>query len=377
MPVRTVAEKRLYSEDPYAHLLRECLESAVHKDASDIHIEPKEDSLLIRFRINGRMKIWKTVGPDHADSIIWRAKWIVGLDLSVVGRPQDGRATFNVLGVDIRANAIPTLYGTKLVFRILPHTSEFSLEKSKLSSEVKTTLQTAVSKNQGLIVISGPTGSGKTTTLYSLLNIVDSSQKNICTVENPVEYRLPGITQVDISERGMSFPEAMRAMLRQDPDVILLGEIRDPETAAIATQAAGTGHLVLSTIHTNSAAEVASRLIQLGIDRWTIESTLIAAMAQRLVPALCQECSLLVTDEYTDSTFSKNAGLRLTNPRGCKNCEAGVTGRHPIAEIFESDLLPKILSGGNDYKSKRELFEQARHLAEGGMIDYREALALA
>ena len=299
-----------------------------------------------------------------------------GLDLSVVNQPQDGRATFNDLKVDVRINAVPTLYGPKLVMRLLPHNQNFNLENLKLKIELKSALMNAAGRNQGLIIISGPTGSGKTTTLYSLLNLIDSGQKNICTVENPIEYRLPGITQVDISEGGLSFAAAMRAMLRQDPDVILLGEIRDAETAKVAIHAAATGHLVLSTLHANSASEVPSRLNQLGIDPMSISSTLLLSFAQRLVPLLCPKCSKKCTGGRGVAYFKKPGDLRLINPDGCKHCSSGIIGRYPIAEIAGDGRMPKLHSEDYQFKSTQTLYEHACYLAEKGRIDYREALAL-
>lgn len=361
----TPADIRLAGCDPYIQINRECLEFAVRENVSDIHIEPKEDRLNYRMRINGSMALWKSVPIKHSDAIIWRAKWIAGLDLSIISETQDGRATFNSLGVDIRANCLPTLYGNKLVFRLLRHNFKFSLKDSGLSPDQIAILTQAAAKKQGLILVSGPTGSGKTTTLYSLLGTVDSKQKNVCTIENPIEYRMDGITQVDVSEGALSFSESMKAMLRQDPDVILFGEIRDKESAEVATHAANTGHLVLSTLHTNSAREVIDRLLQLGIDEWTIKSTLILASAQRLLPRLCSHCSI---DDEREGRL-----LKIVNPDGCELCRMGVTGRVPVLEIIAGDEIGKYLSKSTLELSNNGLLQEVNKLAEKGVIDHREA----
>lgn len=358
-------------------IVRECFEFSANKGASDIHIEPKEDRLDFRVRVNGVMLPWKSFSSSHSDPIIWRAKWIVGLDLAIISNPQDGRATFNSLGTDVRANALPTLYGNKLVFRLLPHSRSFRLVDSGLSEESVEALEKAAAKNQGLILVSGPTGSGKTTTLYSLLNSLDISRKNVCTIENPIEYRMPGITQVDISEDNLTFADAMRAMLRQDPDVILFGEIRDKESASVATHAANTGHLVLSTLHTNSATEVIERLRQLGIDEWTIKSTLILASAQRLVPVLCQNCALPVVVGTSEiGGFSENENLKIVNEKGCSSCQSGVTGRVAILESIDAGAIQRYFSERLAIQNVKNLYSEACKLAEKGIIDYREATSL-
>ena len=368
MKKETIFDTMLSLSDPHVQVLKDLIETAAGSGASDIHIEPKEDSLELRFRVNGVMKLWKSIDPRHSDSIIWRAKWVSGLDLSVVAQPQDGRASFNSLGIDVRVNSMPTLYGSKLVLRILRQKQSFDLRKPGADLESVEKLEIAASKPQGLILITGPTGSGKTTTLYSLLASLDAKGKNISTIEHPVEYRLPGITQVDVGERGMSFALAMRAMLRQDPDVILLGEIRDRETAEIAAQAANTGHLVLSTLHTNSAIQAVGRLEQLGIDEWTLKSSLLLSSAQRLVKKLCDRCKLPAVD------VNIAGDIFIANPHGCDHCSKGITGRIPIIEIAGTNELECYFEDKNYKLTEGSLENKAMGLARKGVIDIEEAI---
>lgn len=366
--MQTEFDTRLDHREPHVEILKDLIYSAAKNGASDIHIEPKESSLEFRMRINGVMKLWKSVSSKHSDSVIWRAKWVAGLDLSVVGQPQDGRASFNSLGIDVRVNAMPTLYGCKIVFRILRQDQNFNLGSWGNDTEAVKILEASAKKSQGLILITGPTGSGKTTTLYSLLASLDADAKNIATIEHPVEYKLPGITQVDVSERGMSFSAAMRAMLRQDPDVILLGEIRDRETAEIATQAANTGHLVLSTIHTNSAIEAIARLEQLGVDEWTIKSSLILSSAQRLVKRLCNSCKIPALDINVAGKIYK------ANSSGCSECSKGVTGRIPIIEIATTSDFQSYFSDKSFELTGNSLQTKAMDLARKGVIGIDEAM---
>ena len=350
---------------PFEAIFMQCLCSAKEYGASDIHIEPQHDGLFIRFRIHGELMIWKYLPLIYRDGLIREIKTLLNLDLGTVSRPQDGRACFDKMGFDVRVSSIPTLYGEKLVLRLLLSGRLFDIDKSGLEPDIVKTLKDYALKNYGLILISGPTGSGKTTTLYSLLSFLDKKTKNICTLENPVEYKLSGITQVDIGERSMTFAMGLRALLRQDPDVILVGEIRDQETADLCLKAASTGHLVLSTVHANGAKEVIERLQQLEIDPQAIKSNLLLSLAQRLIPKLCPYCSDKLSTNDLDSNY------RVRNPKGCENCRAGIIGRLAVVEYITKSHILDILAG-QKADEIRTLPEEILHLAKDGQVDFNE-----
>ena len=251
--------------------------------ASDIHYEPFDSLYVIRFRIHGVLSDWKTLGRSHAEAITAKLKSILNMDLSIVGRPQDSRASFSKRKLDIRASSFPVLGNTeKIVLRLQRQDEILSLEELELNPKAYQTLLYAIQKKEGLILISGPTGSGKTTTLYSLLHKMDQYGKNISTLEDPVEKKLLRINQANM--RGhKNFGYFERALMRQDPDIVLVGEVRDPESAKLCMRLSATGHLVLSTIHANGALEVVERLKNLGIDNFSIKSNLRLSVAQRLV----------------------------------------------------------------------------------------------
>lgn len=319
--------------DPVSLLINEALKSAREKNASDIHFEPREDQYQIRFRILGDLCVWKTLPKEITEIVIQKCKVIFNLDLGISGKPQDGRATFKEYRYDVRYSSMPTIYGDKIVLRILRQDRVFDLKSSDISARDTDVLLSSLKHKEGLVIISGPTGSGKTTTLYGLVSAIDGLKKNVSTLENPVEYRLPGITQTDVGEKGMSFAQGLRALMRQDPDVILVGEIRDEETAELCFKAASTGHLVLSTIHANSALEVVQRLEKLGVERYLVESCLKLSVAQRLVQILCPICA-------TNSGNFDDTKMR--NPHGCEDCHEGISGRKPIVEyVTQKELVFK------------------------------------
>lgn len=376
-------DDKLSTNSPYAKLFKEALGEAKKRSVSDIHIEPTSNGVTIRFRLFGALSAFKTLGPDHREGFITTVKSIVNMDLAIIGRPQDSRASFKAFKVDIRANSLPDLYGEKLVLRLLDQERSFKLESSGLDSESLHALRSAARKKDGLVLISGPTGSGKTTTLYSLLSELPRDRLNISTLENPVEYELSGINQVNISENGiLTFESSLRALMRQDPDVILVGEIRDHETASLAFKAASTGHLVLSTVHANGAKEVVERLLNLGIDAFTIKSNLRLSSAQRLIPTLCKNCSLPLGNadvKELEGYFNKGvlSNLRKANTKGCFSCQAGINGRIAILEYMDKDEIAFFL---NDTKAiealpKHSLKDAALKLASSGTIDALEVLS--
>jgi type II secretory ATPase GspE/PulE/Tfp pilus assembly ATPase PilB-like protein/8-oxo-dGTP pyrophosphatase MutT (NUDIX family) len=298
-------------------LVDQLLAEAISAGASDLHLEPEEQGIAVRHRIDGVMRQVRTLPRSVAPSLVSRVKILSGLDIADRMRPQDGRARVAVFGaaVDLRVSTLPMSHGEKIVVRVLDGTAGLrTLEAIGFANEDLRRIRTLLEQREGLLLVTGPTGSGKTTTLYAALREIQSRGVNVVTVEDPIEYRLPGIVQVQVHERaGLTFGAALRSIVRQDPDVILVGEIRDKETAEIAIQASLTGHLVLSTLHTNDAASAITRLIDIGVASYQIATAVKGVVAQRLVRRVCTEC--LGT--------------------GCDACDgAGYRGRRAIAEIL-------------------------------------------
>lgn len=361
-------DDRLCGSSPYAKLFKEIVTVAKRRSVSDIHIEPLEEGIIIRFRLYGSLQEYKTLSKDHREGLISTIKRLVNMDLAIVGRPQDSRASFKALKLDLRANSLPKIHGEKIVLRLLNQDSDFDLEKSGLSKDSLRVLRGVSKRKDGLILISGPTGSGKTTTLYSLLHELPRDKLNVSTLENPVEYALSGINQINIKEGGpLTFESSLRALMRQDPDVILVGEIRDKQTADLAFKAASTGHLVLSTVHANGAKEVVERLLNLGVDAFTIKSNLRLSAAQRLFPLLCPHCSI-----------PTSALQRKQNPDGCPQCEGGVMGRTAVLEYMIDSEIRQYLEDQNNQSDYpiNSLKKAAHELVEIGKIDCAEILSL-
>lgn len=341
IPIRQIMAT---DEGAIANDVRALMAEALSQRTSDIHFEPTTKGLIVRFRVDGLLRdvcrYFSTV-QDLRKVVIARIKIIADLNIAEQRQPQDGRVT-EVLGgqrVDLRVSTLPTLHGEKCVIRILPHENNYSnlldlgMPKGRLA-----TYEEWLSRSQGMILITGPTGSGKTSTLYtSLAKLVDTS-KNVVTVEDPVEYQLARVNQVQVNVKaGLTFSAGLRSILRQDPDIVMIGEIRDLETAEIAIQAALTGHLVLSTLHTNDAASTIARLMDMGVEPYLISSALIGVVAQRLVRKVCscheeykpsnEELELLNLTSSTDEVFAK--------PRGCEKCNnSGYSGREGVFEIM-------------------------------------------
>lgn len=330
----------LSDEAPVIRLLNSILSEAVKERASDIHIEPYERDLLVRFRIDGIL--YEKLSPPKIiqEALVSRVKIMAGLNIAEKRLPQDGRIRVIVAGrdVDIRVSIIPTFYGERSVLRLLDKKKGvLSLSDIGLGAASVLTMERLLSRSNGIILVTGPTGSGKSTTLYAALNRVNSSEKNIITIEDPIEYQIRGIGQIQVNPKiDLTFAGGLRSILRQDPDIIMVGEIRDAETAEIAIQASLTGHLVLSTLHTNDAASAITRLVDMGIEPFMIASSLAAVMAQRLVRVLCPHCR----EEY--SPHEQYAGItlpeKLYRARGCDRCFGlGTMGRTAIYEIMLVD----------------------------------------
>ncbi len=331
----------LASEAPVIKKVNQVLTSAVEEAASDIHIEPFDDRLLIRFRRDGLLQEHQTLPPNLQQAVNTRLKIMARLDIAERRVPQDGRIKTKIAGknIDIRVSCLPTVYGESVVMRILDRTSaSFSLEKLGFPQREYQIFNNLIHSPYGILLVTGPTGSGKTTTLYSALNRINSIDKKIITIEDPVEYELDGINQIHVNPKaGLNFATGLRSIVRQDPDVILIGEIRDKETADIAIQSALTGHLVFSTLHTNDAAGAISRLIEIGVEDYLLASSLIGIMAQRLVRVLCPYCKKkYIPDQAVINKYHLKFGDRpveVYQPAGCARC--GFTGYSGRIAIFE------------------------------------------
>ena len=332
---RRTCEQLLSENGPYAGLLRDLMHSAKSRGASDIHIEPHELGVDLRLRIDGNLFVERRIELEHRESLILEAKRIFGLSIGVSGRPQDGRASMPSLRLDVRVSLLPTHFGEKIVMRLLDLDATFDLDRLGFLDDELEALKGAISLEDGVVVVSGPTGSGKSRTLYACLKAVNPKRFNIVTLEDPIEYRIEGLNQVQVSKK-MSFADALRSVLRQDPDVILVGEVRDAETAKLCFQAAETGHLVFTTLHANGALEVFERFAGLGVDRMVMESNLRLSVAQRLEQRLCQSCSCdpseTVASWLACHDRSQPQRARERFEQGCPNCCAGIRGRVPVLE---------------------------------------------
>jgi len=333
---------------PAVRLVNSIIEQAVKNRASDVHIEPTENDLRIRFRIDGELHEAMRVFKSTQGPVITRIKIMANMNIAERRIPQDGKIEMNASGknIDIRVSSLPTIYGEKLVLRILDK-SGYIITKDKLglNSDDMKLFDNLLKHPNGIILLTGPTGSGKTTTLYAMLNELNKPDKNIITVEDPVEYTLEGLNQVQVNEKaGLTFASALRSILRQDPDIIMIGEIRDRETAEIAIRSSITGHLVLSTLHTNDSAGAITRLIDMGIEPYLISSSVVGVIAQRLARKICDNCKT----EYDASKREKiilgldtDEPLKLYKSKGCTVCnKTGFRGRVPIYEIMI--MTPKI-----------------------------------
>lgn len=328
---------------PVIRLINAVLSQAVREKASDVHLEPFEDRVAIRFRIDGVLTEVLSPKPEIAPVLVSRIKVMARLDIAEKRLPQDGRITVKLAGhgVDIRVSTIPSAHGERVVMRLLDQAAgQLSLEQLSMPDIVLKRFNSALKKPHGIILVTGPTGSGKTTTLYAGLSQINDRSRNILTIEDPVEYLLPGIGQTQVNSKvDMTFARGLRAILRQDPDVVMVGEIRDGETASIAVQASLTGHLVLSTLHTNTAIGAITRLQDMGVEPFLLSSSVEVVMAQRLVRLLCQDCKqpYQAIDSEIER-FRLPADAQLFQPGGCEKCNhSGYRGRSGIYELIEID----------------------------------------
>lgn len=325
---------------PVIKLVNGILEQGVREKASDIHIEPSEGATRVRMRIDGALSTSFEIPPSLHMPLLARIKVLSSMDIAEKRRPQDGRILIKIADrkIDLRVSTLPSIFGEKAVLRLLDQSRKsVTLEQLGFSGEQAGRMRDAISAPNGIFLVTGPTGSGKSTTLYSLLETINTPGVNIITLEDPVEFTIPGITQVQINEKiGLTFGGTLRSVLRQDPDKLMVGEIRDAETAQLAVRAALTGHLILSTLHTNDAVTAINRLIDMGAPRFLIASSLRGAAAQRLVRRLCPRCRKKVeADEATERETGIKAGTAVFAPTGCHACRhTGYSGRTAIAELM-------------------------------------------
>ncbi|MDH5544126.1 MAG: type IV-A pilus assembly ATPase PilB [Gammaproteobacteria bacterium] len=363
---------------PLVRFVNKILLDAIQRGASDIHFEPYENRTRVRYRLDGILQEAATPPVSLAPRIVARIKVMARLDISEKRLPQDGRIKMNLSknrSIDFRVSSCPTLFGEKVVLRILDSGSfKYGIDVLGFDERQKQVFVEHIKKPHGMVLVTGPTGSGKTVTLYTAMNILNTGDRNISSVEDPAEIYMPGINQVNINPKvGLTFASTLRAFLRQDPDIIMVGEIRDTETAEIALKAAQTGHLVLSTLHTNDAPQTLTRLMNMGVEPYNIVSSVSLIVAQRLARRLCAHCKQIIElpEEILMAQGFKPEQLgrfTLYAPAGCERCNNGYRGRLGIFQVMPmSEAMGRlILNGGNHL----QLADQAR---EEGIVDLRQA----
>ncbi|RXK12176.1 general secretion pathway protein GspE [Halarcobacter mediterraneus] len=364
---------------------------AIKKKSSDIHIEMHEQKAEVRYRVDGVLVKHIELDKNIMSLVISRIKVISNLDISEKRVPQDGRTQIKIAGktLDIRVSILPTFYGERVVMRILMQSDELlSLSELGFAKHITEELSTLVENSYGMILVTGPTGSGKSTTLHSLLHQVVSEEKNIITVEDPVEYKSNEFSQIQVNEKvGLTFASGLRSILRQDPDIIMLGEIRDKQTASTSVQAALTGHLLFSTLHTNRAPAAITRLIDMGVEKFLISSSLLAVLAQRLVRKLCDDCKCEDESTASHEVFGLSKDDKIYKSVGCKSCNyTGYAGRVAIGELFVIDEeIKEYLKGDVDDNTLMKLatkngmkpiFEQIKQMVKEGKTSVDEAIRI-
>lgn len=360
----------LDSQNPVVKLVSSIIHNAISQNASDIHIEPGADYSRVRFRVDGILTEVMTPESRLHAAIISRLKVMANLDISEKRLPQDGRIQLKHEGhdIDLRFSSLPGLYGEKIVLRILDKSQAIlDIERLGMSDSHSSAYKRLLKRSDGLFLVTGPTGSGKTTSLYAGLNHINSIEKNIVTIEDPIEYRLPIINQNQVkNDIGLNFPTMLKSILRQDPDIVMVGEIRDIDTAEIAIQASLTGHLVLSTLHTNDSISTITRLIDMGIEPYLLSSALNGVLAQRLVRLLCSKCkkTYQATPEIKEKiNIPKNKKVTLFKPVGCGHCnQIGYQGRMAIHELIESNEELQKLIMSNPSRDKMTAYMQTMNI---------------
>jgi len=367
---------------PVVRLIQTVFEDALQVRASDIHIEPQEKKLVIRFRIDGVLHHQTEADTSVASAMSMRLKIMSGLDISEKRLPQDGRFQIILKGrpLDVRLSTLPTQHGESIVMRLLAtDTGLLDLARIGMPEDMLARYRAVIARPNGLVLVTGPTGSGKTTTLYASLAALNSVERKIITAEDPIEYRLPGVMQVQVNEKiELTFSRVLRSVLRQDPDVVLVGEMRDAETAQIGLRAALTGHLVFSTLHTNDAASTPVRLLDMGAPRYMVATALQAVVAQRLVRVVCEHCASAHTPTVSETTWLESLGVTVegsfTEGSGCQQCNhTGYRGRTAVYEILE---MTQALAHAANQAEPAEFLAAARKSMVGKTLGYH-ALQLA
>ena len=377
------------NEGPIIKLINATITKAINSRASDIHLEPFENKLSIRFRIDGVLREILHYKNNISQMVISRIKIMSKLDISERRLPQDGRISISIgqRNIDLRVSTLPSSFGERVVLRILEKdSSDIGLNELGFNANTLNFIRSSLKKTEGIVLVTGPTGSGKTTTLYAGLKEISDRSQNILTIEDPVEYALDGVGQTQVNTKtGLTFAKGLRAILRQDPDIVMVGEIRDKETAEIATQASLTGHLVLSTVHTNSAVSAITRLRDMGIEPYLLSSSLVFVLSQRLVRKLCPKCKvpdidnpLLAEHKLSNTPFKS---------KGCDHCDhTGYHGRLSIGESISIDkkLRELIHSSASEneiskyvYKKSKNIFENGLEAIENGDTSYSELLRVS
>lgn len=385
-PDETIEEANIADDDsPIVRLVNQIIANAVAQRASDVHFDPQETELKIRYRVDGVMRTERSLPKHMQNVIIARIKIMGNLNITENRLPQDGRIKMEIdfKPIDIRLSTLPAVHGEKVVMRILDLSNALDrLDKVGFEENNLNKFREMISKPNGIVLITGPTGSGKSSTLYAALNELNSDDVNIITVEDPVEYQLAGINQVQVNEQvGMTFATGLRSILRQDPDIVMIGEIRDLETAEISVRASLTGHLVLSTLHTNSASAALTRLIDMGIEPFLITSSLSGVVAQRLVRRVCRDCSEEVDPTEREKIIFQERGLsidKLKRGKGCPSCNmTGYRGRMAIHEVLQiDDELRKLIMESVSASRIRDYAKESgmKFLVDDGLLKVQAGL---
>ncbi|MAR95409.1 MAG: type II/IV secretion system protein [Gammaproteobacteria bacterium] len=379
------------NDAPIIKLINGIISQAINSRASDIHFEPYENNIIIRYRIDGILKEILTQDSKIASVLISRIKIISGLDISERRLPQDGRVSLSLgdKNVDVRVSTLPSSYGERIVLRILDKQSaQINIDDLGLPSKILSNYKTSLKNPEGIILFTGPTGSGKTTTLYAGLRFLSDSSQNILTVEDPIEYTLNGIGQTQVNPKtGYTFAKGLRAILRQDPDIVMVGEMRDVETAQIGIQASLTGHLVLSTVHTNSAVAAITRLRDMGIESFLLASSIRTIISQRLVRRLCESCKVESNpSKESKEIFKLDDNAKVYTASGCDKCNnTGYQGRIAIAECIQVDKILKDFIHNNaseneisDYvfKDNKSIDQASVDLIKNGITSCEEIIRI-
>jgi len=369
-----------YANQPVVEIVNNMLIDAARKRASDIHFDPTPTSLHVRIRVDGELVLYAEVPEAVKKNLVTRIKIISGMNITESRIPQDGAIKMQVDGkdLDLRVSTLPIVYGEKVVIRLLDYSSSLSnIENIGFSDKNLEKIRKAMSKPNGIILVTGATGTGKSTTVYAVLQQLNTMERNIITVEDPVEMKIAGINQVQVmSEIGLTFANALRSILRQDPDVIMIGEIRDNETARIAVRASITGHLVLSTIHTNNSLTTIERLVDMDVERYLLGSALEAIVSQRLCKKLCPKCrSARPTTPYEKRVFKEALGMDIENiykPVGCDSCYKGYSGRIALHEVLllNQDIRDAIVNNTPKEKIRELIYKSGNttSLLDDGLI---------